>query len=200
MNVQMQGTRLAMMPGSGGLESTRQRQERQAQRDNELAFFEKQKENLKNIGGDSPEDISRKIDLLHSYEEQIAAIREKYNSQEVFHVLDEAQEFGEKVAKAAEKSKPKTAEERREDLAEEALGTDEDKGELTEELEELTELTEEITEELAEELEEQAKEQLEELENLDTPEETGAQSTADLISELIEEKQAARYQPFDIRI
>ena len=61
MNVQMQGTRLAMMPGAGGLDSTRQRQERQAQRDSEVAFFEKQKENLKNMGGDSMEDISRKI-------------------------------------------------------------------------------------------------------------------------------------------
>ena len=41
MNVQMQGTRLAMMPGAGGLDSTRQRQERQAQRDSEVAFGEK---------------------------------------------------------------------------------------------------------------------------------------------------------------
>ena len=44
MNVQMQGTRLAMMPGAGGLDSTRQRQERQAQRDSEVAFFERESE------------------------------------------------------------------------------------------------------------------------------------------------------------
>lgn len=197
MNVQMQGTRLAMMPGAGGLDSTRQRQERQAQRDSEVAFFEKQKENLKNMGGDSLEDISRKIELLHSYEEQIAAIKEKYNSQEVFHVLDEAQEFGEKVAEAAEKNKPKTAEERREDMVEEALGTDENKGELTEELEELTE-------EMTEELEEQTTEQLEQLEQMDVPAEGEAESAVDAMGnrmeELAEAEQLRRYHPFDMRV
>ncbi len=197
MNVQMQGTRLAMMPGAGGLDSTRQRQERQAQRDSEVAFFEKQKENLKNMGGDSLEDISRKIELLHSYEEQIAAIKEKYNSQEVFHVLDEAQEFGEKVAEAAEKNKPKTAEERREDMVEEALGTDENKGELTEELEELTE-------EMTEELEEQTTEQLEQLEQMDVPAEGEAESAVDAMGnrmeELAEAEQLRRYHLFDMRV
>ena len=204
MNVQMQGTRLAMMPGAGGLDSTKQRQERQAQRDSEVAFFEKQKENLKNMGGDSLEDISRKIELLHSYEEQIAAIKEKYNSQEVFHVLDEAQEFGEKVAEAAEKNKPKTAEERREDMVEEALGTDENKGELTEELEELTELTEELTEEMTEELEEQTTEQLEQLEQMDVPAEGEAESAVDAMGnrmeELAEAEQLRHYHPFDMRV
>ena len=204
MNVQMQGTRLAMMPGAGGLDSTRQRQERQAQRDSEVAFFEKQKENLKNMGGDSLEDISRKIELLHSYEEQIAAIKEKYNSQEVFHVLDEAQEFGEKIAEAAAKNEPNTAEERREDMVEEALGTDENKGELTEELEELTELTEELTEEMTEELEEQTTEQLEQLEQMDVPAEGEAESAVDAMGnrmeELAEAEQLRRYHPFDMRV
>lgn len=215
MNVQMKGINIGMYCNTG-LKSARQRQERQAQCDREVAFFEKQKENLKNIGGDSLEDISRKLEMLHSYEDQIAAIKAKFNLEEIYHVLDEAQEFGEKVAKEAEKSKPKTEKERREDMVEDALGLDEDKGELTEELEEMTELTEE----LEKELEEQTKEQLEELETLNTLENATdmdvagavseaadaaeAPSAVDVLNEKLEEalvqKQLARYQPIDVRV
>lgn len=219
MNVQMKGINIGVYC-SPGLKSAKQRQERQAQCDREVAFFEKQKENLKNIGGDSLEDISRKLDMLHSYEEQIAAVKAKFNSEEIYHVLDEAQEFGEKVAKEAEKSKPKTEKERREDMVEEALGLDEDKGELTEELEEMTELSEELSEELEEELEEQTAEQLEELENLNTveaaedagavdaseevPEAAKAPSAIDALNrklqEAMEREQLARYEPIDVRV
>lgn len=205
MNVQMKGINIGMYCNTG-LKSARQRQERQAQCDREVAFFEKQKENLKNIGGDSLEDISRKLEMLHSYEDQIAAIKAKFNLEEIYHVLDEAQEFGEKVAKEAEKSKPKTEKERREDMVEDALGLDEDKGELTEELEK--------------ELEEQTKEQLEELETLNTLENATdmdvagavseaadaaeAPSVVDVLNEKLEEalvqKQLARYQPIDVRV
>lgn len=215
MNVQMKGINIGMYCNTG-LKSARQRQERQTQCDREVAFFEKQKENLKNIGGDSLEDISRKLEMLHSYEDQIAAIKAKFNLEEIYHVLDEAQEFGEKVAKEAEKSKPKTEKERREDMVEDALGLDEDKGELTEELEEMTELTEE----LEKELEEQTKEQLEELETLNTLENATdmdvagavseaadaaeAPSVVDVLNEKLEEalvqKQLARYQPIDVRV
>ena len=215
MNVQMKGINIGMYCNTG-LKSARQRQERQAQCDREVAFFEKQKENLKNIGGDSLEDISRKLEMLHSYEDQIAAIKAKFNLEEIYHVLDEAQEFGEKVAKEAEKSKPKTEKERREDMVEDALGLDEDKGELTEELEKMTELTEE----LEKELEEQTKEQLEELETLNTLENATdmdvagavseaadaaeAPSVVDVLNEKLEEalvqKQLARYQPIDVRV
>lgn len=222
MNVQMKGINIGVYC-SPGLKSAKQRQERQAQCDREVAFFEKQKENLKNIGGDSLEDISRKLDMLHSYEEQIAAVKAKFNSEEIYHVLDEAQEFGEKVAKEAEKSKPKTEKERREDMVEEALGLDEDKGELTEELEEMTELSEELSEELEEELEEQTAEQLEELENLNTveaAEDAGAVDASEEVPEVteavkapsaidalnrklqeaVEREQLARYEPIDVRV
>ena len=40
----------------------------------------------------------------------------------MLHVLDEAQERAEKIAKAAEKNKPKTPEERRQDALDEATG------------------------------------------------------------------------------
>ena len=119
-------------------------------------------------------------------------------------MLDEAQEFGEKIAEAAEKNEPNTAEERREDMVEEALGTDENKGELTEELEELTELTEELTEEMTEELEEQTTEQLEQLEQMDVPAEGEAESAVDAMGnrmeELAEAEQLRRYHPFDMRV
>ena len=183
MNVQMKGINIGVYC-SPGLKSAERRQQRQAQCDREVAFFEKQKENLKYIGGDSLEDISRKLDMLHSYEEQIAAIKSQFNMEEIYHVLDEAQEFGEKVAKEAEKSEPKTEKERREDMVEDALGLDEDKGEITEELEEMTELAEELSEELAEELEEQTTEQLEELKNPNSLEVPGDESAVDAAKEV----------------
>lgn len=192
MNVQMKGINIGVYC-SPGLKSAERRQQRQAQCDREVAFFEKQKENLKYIGGDSLEDISRKLDMLHSYEEQIAAIKSQFNMEEIYHVLDEAQEFGEKVAKEAEKSEPKTEKERREDMVEDALGLDEDKGEITEELEEMTELAEELSEELAEELEEQTTEQLEELKNpnsLEVPGDEGAVHAAKEAPDVTESAEA----------
>lgn len=222
MNVQMKGINIGVYC-SPGLKSAERRQQRQAQCDREVAFFEKQKENLKNIGGDSLEDISRKLDMLHSYEEQIAAIKSKFNMEEIYHVLDEAQEFGEKVAKEAEKSKPKTEKERREDMVEDALGLGEDESETTEELEEMTELAEELSGELAEELEEQTTEQLGELKNLNSSEvpkderavneaeealnmteKENAQSAMDALNKKLEEavvrQQAAWYHSMDVRI
>lgn len=129
-----------------GMKSTRQKQQRQAERDSQVAFFEKQKENLKNMKCDSIEDIKDKLDMFHSYENRIAAVKEQYNYSQMRHILDEAEEWGEKAAKAAEKYEPKTAEERREEAIEEALGTDESKGMSDELFEELIpdELTEDI--------------------------------------------------------
>ena len=56
------------------------------------------------------------------------------------------------IAEAAEKSKPKTPEERQEDLVEEALGIEGSDGMLEEILDEVSELTEELTENLPEEI------------------------------------------------
>ncbi len=138
--------------GNYGLKSTRDRMERQAKRDNQVAFFEQQKENLKNMKTDSIEDISRKLDLLHNYDEQIAAAKKAYNNSQVFHLLDEARELGEKIAKEAEKNAPKAAEERKEDMIEEASGVEKNEGMLGDMLEELEEVAEEVTEEMTEEL------------------------------------------------
>lgn len=55
------------------------------------------------------------------------------------HCMDEAQELGEKIAKAAEKLEPKTAEERRAELVKEALGIEDDSGILDELLDDLPE-------------------------------------------------------------
>ena len=68
----------------------------------------------------------------------------------MLHVLDEAQERAEKIAKAAEKNKPKTPEERRKDALDEAAGKDEDKGELSEIMDDLSEKTDESAEKMAE--------------------------------------------------
>ena len=44
------------------------------------------------------------------------------NNSQMFHVMDEAEEHGEKIAEAAERNKPKTEEERKEEMVDEALG------------------------------------------------------------------------------
>ena len=163
MNIKMQGINLF---GSYGLKSTQDRLERQAKMDNQIAFFEQQKENLKNMKSDSIEDISRKLDLLHGYDEQIAAAKAEYNNSQMFHVLDEARERAEKIAEEAEKYAPKTPEERLEDMIEEATGVDKDAGMLAEAMDELEEIAEEMTEEAVEELDEMS-EELEEVKNAD---------------------------------
>ena len=163
MNIKMQSINLF---SNNGLKSTQDRLERQAKRDNQIAFFEQQKENLKNMKSDSIEDISRKLDLLHGYDDQIAAAKEEYNNSQLFHVLDEARERAEKIAEEAEKYAPKTPEERLEDMIEEATGVDKDAGMLAEVMDELEEITEEMMEESVEELDEMS-EMLEEVENAD---------------------------------
>ena len=163
MNIKMQSINLF---GNNELKSTQDRLDRQAKRDNQIAFFEQQKENLKNMKTDSIEDISRKLDLLHGYDEQITAAKAEYNNSQMFHILDEARERAEKIAEEAEKYAPKTPEERLEDMIEEATGVDKDAGMLAEAMDELEEITEEMMEESVEELDEMS-EMLEEVENAD---------------------------------
>ncbi len=133
----------SMMTG-GGLKSVQERQERKDKSEREIAFFEKQKENLKNKECGTLEEIERKLEMLHTYEDEIAAVKAAYNREEMSHILDEAREQGEKIAEAVEKQEPKTAQERREEMAQEALGLEEEKGVLTQALEELEETVEEI--------------------------------------------------------
>jgi hypothetical protein len=163
MNIKMQSINLF---SDNGLKSAQDRLDRQAKRDNQIAFFEQQKENLKNMKSDSIEDISRKLDLLHGYDDQIAAAKAEYNNSQMFHMLDEARERAEKIAEEAEKYAPKIPEERLEDMIEEATGVDKDAGMLAEAMDELEEIAEEMTEETVEELDEMS-EELEEVENAD---------------------------------
>ena len=151
MNINMQGFRSSLfggglLAGNSGLKSTQQRMERQEVRDRQVAFFENQKENLKNVKCETVEEIARKLELMHSYEDQIKAAKAAYNNEQIWHMMDESQEIGEKIAKAVEKSKPKTPEERQEDLVEEITGTE--SGGIMEELDEVMEEAVELQEEL----------------------------------------------------
>ncbi|PHU35206.1 hypothetical protein [Pseudobutyrivibrio ruminis] len=192
MNIKLQGIDLL---GNLGLKSTQDRLNRQAERDNKIAFFEQQKENLKNMKADTIDEIARKLDLFHGYEDQIAAAKMEYNNSQIFHVFDEAQELAEKIAEAAEKNKPKTSEERREDMIEEATGVEND-GMLDELMDNLTEEVEEVTEEMVEELQETSEEALseEELEQ--------AKLLKDEQFEKLEQEKdiPENYKPFDFRI
>lgn len=135
--------------------SAQEKAERQQKTQNEVAFWEKQKENLKNQECESVEEIAEKLKALHSYEDEIAAAKKSFNNEQMWHVMDEARELGEKIAEAAKEMEPKTAEERREDMAEEALGTDKDDSLMEEMMEDVSDLAKEAeaVEENAEELE-----------------------------------------------
>ena len=132
------------------LKSTQEKIERQQKAAGQIQFWENQKEKLKNMECSTIEDIAKKLEKFHSYEDEIASVKMQYNQEQMWHIMDEAKERGEKIAEAAEKTKPKTAEERREDMVEEALGIDDEKGMLSESLEELSDLAEELTEEVTE--------------------------------------------------
>ena len=41
------------------------------------------------------EEIAEKLDMLKSYDDQIAGIKAAYNNEQMFHILDEAREMGE---------------------------------------------------------------------------------------------------------
>lgn len=133
---------------AGMLKSTQDKLERQQKAQSQIEFFENQKENLKNMQCDSIEEIARKLEMFHSYEDQIAAVKKQYNNEQMFHTMDEARERGEKIAELAEDYAPKTEEERKEEMVEEALGIEE-KGGLTESMDEVQEITEAMVEELA---------------------------------------------------
>ena len=192
MNIQLQTTKLF---SNYSLKSTQDRMDRQAKRDNQIVFFEQQKENLKNMKTDSLEDIARKLDLLHGYDDQIAAAKVEYNHSQMFHLLDEAREQGEKIAEEAEKYAPKTPEERREDMIEEATGVDQDGGILSDMMDELSELTEEMTEEMTEELEEISEE-------MESTEQTDQKTLAELeeMKETASGEISVKYKRIDYRI
>ena len=191
MNIKLQGIDLL---GNLGLKSTQDRLNRQAERDNKIAFFEQQKENLKNMKADTIDEIAKKLAMFHGYEDQIAAAKMEYNNAQMFHVFDEAQELAEKIAEAAEKNEPRTPEERREDMIEEATGVEND-GLLDEIMDNLTEAVEEITEEMVEDLQQSSEEILSE------DELNQMMLTEEELEKLEQEKRIpVNYIPFDYRI
>ena len=191
MNIKLQCIELL---GNLGLKSTQDRLNRQAERDNKIAFFEQQKENLKNMKADIIDEIAKKLAMFHGYEDQIAAAKMEYNNAQMFHVFDEAQERAEKIAEAAEKNDPKTPEERREDMIEEATGVEND-GMLDELMDNLTDAVEEVNEEMVEDLQQSSEEILSE------DELNQMMLTEEELEKLEQEKRIpVNYIPFDYRI
>lgn len=195
MSISMKSTSLSLLTqrfGTAGmLKSTKEKLERQENMQTKVAFFEAQKDNLKSMQCDNLEDIARKLEMFHSYETQIAAAKQEYNNSQMWHIMDEAQERGEQIAKAAEKNKPKTEEERKEEMTEEALGTEEEKGVLTEMMEELSEPTDKV--------EEQTKDIIEQLEDTTKSSETEVVAMPEDSLEM-EEDWKEKYIQIDVKV
>lgn len=167
MNINIQGIHNPLLSGQSaffrsGLKSTEEKLARQEKRDNQVAFFENQKENLKNMECKSLDEIAKKLEMLHSYEDRINEIKAAYNNEQMLHILDESRELGEKIAEAAEKMEPKTPEERLEELLEEVMGTEEGGGMLEEVMEDAAQMQEELEESLEEELQQEIQEEMQE--------------------------------------
>lgn len=165
MNINMHGNGgffggSSIMPGAHGLKSAADKQQRQAKCQSQVDYWEKKKQNLKNMECDTVEEIAEKLELYHSYEDNIAAAKKAYNNEQQWHMMDEARERGEKIAEAAKKNAPKTEEERKKELREEAGGETESEGGLLEVLDEMPELEEITGELLPEELQENLEEEL----------------------------------------
>lgn len=185
MNINIQGggnSILSGFMGYRGLKSTQERLERQEQRDSQIALFEQRKEDLKSMKCTNVEEIAEKLKMFHSYEEQIAAAKAAYNSEQMWHIMDESREKGEKIAEAVDKMEPKTPEERLEELVEEAAGVE--SGGIMEELEEVMDEAAELQEELQEEL----------------PEDMAETLSEELQDILPKEQQPETYTPFDVRL
>ena len=118
------------------LKSTEEKMERIQKKQSQIDFFEGKKAELKNMQCNTLDEIAQKLALFNNYNDQIDAVKKQFNYEQMMHCTDEAKELGENIAKAAEKLEPKTAEERREELAKEALGI-EDEGILDEMLDDL---------------------------------------------------------------
>ena len=177
-----------------GLKSTQEKVERQQKAAGQIAFWENQKEGLKNMECETLKDIVKKLEMFHSYEDEIAAVKKQYNQEQMRHTMDEAEEIGEKIADEAEKNEPKTAEERREDMVEEALGTEEDKSELEESLEEIEEkIEEEISESVEETLNRTVEESVDAVEDANE-EENSVESGALFLEQMMD------YKRIDVKV
>lgn len=179
---------LQRMNTNGMLQSTQNRLERQQETQKQVDFYEQQKENLKNVTCETVEEIAEKLKHLHTYNEQIAAVKAAYNNEQMFHIMDESTERGEKIAEAAKKMEPKTPEERREELIEEALGIEKPDGVLEEVMDEMEEAVEEMTEHVEETIDEVMTEQI-----TDETQENLEEEMIKQVSEEVSEKIAGEY-------
>lgn len=118
------------------LKSSVEKMQRMQKTASQVNFYEQQKANLQNMTCDNVESIAEKLNMFHSYEDKITAAKMSYNHEQMWHTMDEAREQGEKIAEKVEEMEPKTPEERLEEMAEEALGIEEEKSSLAETLEE----------------------------------------------------------------
>ncbi len=122
------------------LKSAEEKMERIQKTQSQIDFFEGKKAELKDMHCNTLDEIAEKLALYNNYNDQIDAVKKQFNYEQMMHCMDEAEELGEKIAEAAEDLEPKTADERREEIAKEALGV-EDEGILDEMLDELPEET-----------------------------------------------------------
>lgn len=194
VNLCSEGLLINRFNSSNMSKSKQAKLQRQQERDNKVAFFEAQKENLKKRKADTLEEISEKLEMLHNYEDEIAAANQEYNNSQMFHVMDEAEERGVKIAKAAERNKPKTEEERKEEMVDEALGTEENKGVMSEIMDGLSETSEEI----AEQISEKTVENLEELPDEVLQKQLASDSLE--TAKTVQTETIKRYVPIDIRV
>ena len=142
INLSSNGKMSSMLSNNSMLKSTKEKLQRQTERDNKVAFFEAQKENLKKTEASDVEGIAKKLELFNSYEDEIKAVKQEYNSSQMFYAMDEARERGEKLAEAAKKNKPKTEEERKKEALKEAEGDESGDGMLSEIMDTLDEIEE----------------------------------------------------------
>ena len=141
MNISMANSPLSVLTQhyGAGLKSTEEKIERFQKTQSQIDFYEGKKAALKNKRCTTMDEIAEKLELFNNYNDQIDAVKKQFNQEQMMHCMDEAQELGEKIAKAAEKLEPKTAEERRAELVKEALGIEDDSGILDELLDDLPE-------------------------------------------------------------
>ena len=193
MNISLNSQSMLLQRPGSGLKSTEEKQERQQKAQSQIDFFEAQKANLKNMKCETLEEIGRKLELFNNYNAQIMAVKQQYNQEQMMHTMDEAREFGEKIAEAAEKLEAKTPEERKREQIEEALGIEDEDGLLTEVLEESLDKMILLEEELAEEVSEEDLENMESMENAEMV--PGIVQQEELTQEYLETK----YTPFEMK-
>ncbi len=178
---------------NGGIfKGTQDKVNRQNERDNKIAYYEKQKESLKDMQSLDIDEIQRKLELYHSYEEQIAAAKSEYNNSQKFHAMDEARERGEKIAEAAKERAPKTKEERKKEAIKEALGIETDDEGL------LSKLMDDLDETMYDSLDEQIDEISDSSSNIETDTNIEADTVAAQTNVVVEKP--ASYVAFNARV